>query len=68
MASEARFVENRTRLVSHFDEYKYRALRSATSVAIANGFRTRDAQGDWWAKLWEKNEQDLWDRGQPSLS
>ncbi|CAN9413189.1 unnamed protein product [Alternaria alternata] len=49
MASEARFVENRTRLVSHFDEYK-----------------TRDAQGDGWAKLWEKNEQDLWDRGQPS--
>ncbi|KAG9196461.1 hypothetical protein G6011_01582 [Alternaria panax] len=58
MAFEARFAENRTRLVSHFDDYKSGALRSATS--------TRDAQGDGWAKLWEKNEQDLWDRGQPS--
>ncbi|KAI1523245.1 thiol methyltransferase [Pyrenophora tritici-repentis] len=28
--------------------------------------RTRDAQSDGWAKLWENDESGLWDRGRPS--
>jgi hypothetical protein len=28
--------------------------------------RSRDEQSKGWAKLWENNESDLWDRGRPS--
>ncbi|KAF2128535.1 thiol methyltransferas-like protein [Dothidotthia symphoricarpi CBS 119687] len=49
MTTEARSVENRTRLVSHFVD-----------------FRTREEQSAGWTSLWESNESNLWDRGQPS--
>ena len=39
---------------------------AATPVATTNSRRTRDAQNDGWAKLWENDESDLWDRGRPS--
>ncbi|RMZ70884.1 thiopurine s-methyltransferase family [Pyrenophora seminiperda CCB06] len=42
------------------------SLGAATPVTTTNRRRTRDAQSDGWAKLWENNESGLWDRGRPS--
>lgn len=39
-------------------------------VLIRNIFSSTDrgSQGSGWAELWDNDESDLWDRGQPSVA